>query len=156
LTSALTAGEALADFVIPATAGQPAIYSFVNKPPNTYWLWFDDPYVWRTMSPSAPLAWVIPLPFHAPAGHNIKWGAEVMVSGDTECFVSWYPDDVPGSGFMSTASVKRSDAGSLLLTTSASCPTTDCVTSFATAQVSCMVPAGGFVGSVTYWLIDLT
>jgi hypothetical protein len=165
LGSTLMVAEAHADFVIPATAGQPGIYSFVNNPnprglpvppPAIYWLWFSDVFIWRTTSPPAPLEWDIPLVFNGRAGHNNKWGVSVMVSGDTECFAQWWPDDVPGSGPIGTVPTSRPDAGSLLLTTPATCfDGADCITSFATVQVSCMVPAGGFVGPVSYWIIDM-
>ena len=169
LGSVLVVGEARADYVIPATAGQPGIFSFVNNPnprgtttiplppPAIYWLWFSDVFVWRTVSPSsAALEWDIPLVFHGTSGHNNKWGASVMVSGATECFLQWWPDDVPGTGPIGTVPTSRSDAGPLLLTKPELCPDgIDCITSFPTAMVQCMVPAGGFVGPVTYWITDM-
>jgi hypothetical protein len=157
LGSVLMAADARADFAVPATAGMPGYYADVNTPTATYWFWYSDVFIWRTVKPTTDqLEWMIPLVFYGLAGHRYKWGATVMVSGGTSCNIRWWPDDVPGTGPIGTTATSRADDGPLELTTPDLCSdASGCITSYATAQVSCWVGGGGFVGPVNYWLVDM-
>jgi hypothetical protein len=162
VASALVVSEARADFTVPATVGIPGDYLKVNDDAaDPYWFWGSEVSIYRGRkgAPEA-LEWIIPLVFYGVAGHRQKWGARVMVSHGVSCNIRWWPYDDLESGPIGTGSAPAlSDDGSLLLTTPDLCapvsPTRECITTYNTAQVSCWVPPGGWVGQVNYWLWDL-
>jgi hypothetical protein len=173
LGCAFVVSDARAEFMVPATAGIPGSNDTVNSDDIAHplWFWGSDVTINRASNPNIPdaatqpthdaLEWMIPLVFYGVAGHRQKWGVRVMVSGGVDCNIRWWPYDDLETGPIGTGTAHSTHSGSLLLTSDALClpisgsPTEGCVTSLGTAQVSCSVPEGGWVGQVNYWLRDL-
>jgi hypothetical protein len=165
LGSTLVVSEARADFMIPATAGIPADYTKVNPDKDhPFWFWGSEVQINRAADNNPnndeALEWIIPLVFYGVAGHRQRWGVRVMVSNGVSCNIRWWPYDDLESGAIGTGSTDPlSEPGSLMLTTGPLCtpvhPSLGCVTTYSTAQVSCWVPEGGWVGQVNYWLWDM-